>query len=46
MPSTRPEILTNEELVRYAWLEGAANLPLSWVEELIKRLELTLDDNK
>jgi hypothetical protein len=46
MYGIRPEILTTEELVKYAWLEGPERLPAIWVQELIKRLEQTLDDNK
>lgn len=46
MPSLQPEKLTNDELVHYAWLQGADKLPANWVAELIKRLEHTLDDNK
>jgi hypothetical protein len=38
--------LTTAELVHYAWLMGPDKLPPNWVEELIKRLEQTLDDNK
>jgi hypothetical protein len=45
MPSIRPENLTTEELVRYAWLHQE-NLTREWVLELIKRLEATVDDNK
>jgi hypothetical protein len=38
--------LSTPELVHYAWLMGPDKLPPAWVEELIKRLEQTLDDNK
>lgn len=44
MHGIRPENLTNKELVHYAWLTGAAQLPLDWVVELIKRLENSLKE--
>lgn len=44
MSGIQPSVLTNEELVRYARLQPADQLPAAWVEELIKRLEATLDD--
>jgi hypothetical protein len=46
MSGIQPQILTNEELVKYAWLQGADKLDPAWVQELLKRLEATLDDNK
>lgn len=46
MYGIRPESLSTEELVKYAWLEGPEHLPADWVKELLKRLEQTLDDNK
>jgi hypothetical protein len=46
MSGIRPQILTNEELVKYAWLQGVDKLPQQWVAEILKRLEATLDDNK
>lgn len=46
MQGIRPENLTTEELVRYAWVTGPAQLQPEWVAELIKRLEHTLDDLK
>lgn len=41
-----PSRLTDEELVRYArlFLSKETPLPVAWVEELLKRLEATLDD--
>ena len=44
MHGIRPENLTNKELVHYAWLTGAAQLPPAWVEELIKRVEESLKE--
>jgi hypothetical protein len=46
MSGIRPQILTNEELVKYAWLQGVDKLDPTWVQELLERLEATLDDNK
>lgn len=46
MQGIRPENLSLEELVRYAWLTGPAQLTPEWVAELITRLEQTLDDLK
>jgi hypothetical protein len=46
MSGIRPSQLTNEELVRYARLEAPGNLPPEWVEEILKRFEQTLDDNR
>lgn len=46
MYGIRPEKLSNGELVRYAWITGPAQLTPEWIAELIKRLELTLDDLK
>jgi hypothetical protein len=46
MHGIRPENLSDAELVRYARLTGAAQLPPDWVAELIKRLEQKLDDLK
>ena len=46
MQGIRPENMSDEELVRYAWLTGPAKLTPEWVAELIKRLEHKLDDLK
>jgi len=43
MSGIRPENLSDEELVRYAWGIGAAQLTPVWVAELIKRLEKQID---
>lgn len=45
MQGIRPEGLSDEELVRYAYLFGFL-LPSDWVKELVRRLEQKLDDNK
>ena len=41
-----PQLMSTEEIVRYVWLHGAANLPEIWVEELLRRLEALLDDGR
>ena len=46
MHGIRLENLSDEELVRYACLTGAAQLTPDWVAELIKRLEQKLDELK
>ena len=46
MQGIQPQNLTNEELVRYARLMPPGQVPSAWVDELIKRLEATLDDNR
>ena len=46
MHGIRPENLSDEELVRYAWLSDPAHLSPDWVTELIKRFEQKLDDLK
>ena len=46
MQGIQPQNLTNAELVRYASLMPYGQVPAVWVEELIKRLEATLDDNR
>lgn len=43
MSGIRPYGLSNEELLRYCYVMGAANLPTEWVEVLLKRFESTLD---
>lgn len=45
MSGIQPASLTDEELVRYAWLNQEKLTP-EWIKELIRRLERTLDDNK
>jgi len=46
MQEVQPHRLTDAELVRYAYLQGAQNLTAAWIDELIKRLEARLDDNR
>ena len=38
--------LSTAELVHYSWLMGPDKLPPEWVQELITRLEQSLDDNE
>ena len=44
--SIQPQNLTDEELVRYAYLQGHDKLPVAWITEILKRFEAQLDDNK
>ena len=46
LDSLSPRALTNEELVHYATLYPAAELPTVWVEELVKRLADSTDSKK
>lgn len=46
MQGIQPQSLTDEELVRYAHLQGYDKLPPAWVKEIVTRLERHLDDNK
>lgn len=44
----QPSLLTDEELVKYAWLLDKRNMTAAdreWFEELRKRLERLLDEN-
>ena len=45
MSGIQPANLSDEELVRYAWLHQGT-LTREWIKELILRLEQKLDDNK
>lgn len=38
--------LSTFELVHYSWLIGPDKLSPEWIQELIKRLEQSLDDSK
>lgn len=42
MQGIQPQSLTDEELLRYARLNGAETLPAAWTEELLKRFEKLL----
>jgi len=44
MRGIQPSSLTNEELLRYATLVRAEDVPPEWVAELLKRFEELLDD--
>jgi len=46
LDSVNPRPLTNKELVHYATLYAAAELPTAWVEELVKRLAEIADGKK
>lgn len=45
----QPEFLTDEELVKYAWLRDKRDMAHEdriWFEELRKRLEQRIDDDR
>lgn len=42
MRGIQPDTLTDEELARISYVQGAKNLPEHWVQELISRLERIL----
>ena len=42
MRGIQPDTLTDEELARISYVQGAKNLPEYWVQELISRLERIL----
>jgi hypothetical protein len=43
MHGLQPSAMTDIELVHYARLKGVDALDKAWVEELLRRLEKTLD---
>ena len=43
MQTLQPAHLSDEELVRYAYLMGHDKLPVSWVTEIIARFTAQLD---
>lgn len=45
MSGIQPENMSTEELLKYVWLQNF-DVPPAWVEEICRRLEDTLDDNK
>ena len=44
MFGVRPENLSTDELIRYAWLH-IDKLPPEWLEEILKRLEESVDSD-
>lgn len=46
MQDVRPHNLSNDELLRYAYVIGHDKLPTEWVSEIIKRFTSLLDDGK
>jgi hypothetical protein len=46
MQGIRPQQLTNEELLRHAYIIGYDKLPPEWTEEICKRFAALLDDGK
>ena len=46
MQSLQPNNLSDEELLRYAYLMGHDKLPTSWVTEIIVRFTARLDETE
>jgi hypothetical protein len=46
MYGIQPSGLTDRKLLKYARLFGPKDLPAPWVEELLKRLEERVDNDK
>ena len=46
MQGLQPHNLSNEELLRHAYITGYDKLPQEWVEEICKRFAALLDDGK
>ena len=45
MSSIRPQLLSDEELLRYSWVNGVEKLSAEWVTELVARMEKLIDEN-
>jgi hypothetical protein len=46
MQGIQPQRLTDEELLRYVYIQGFDKLPAEWVQELCKRLAARIDANR
>jgi hypothetical protein len=46
MQGIQPQRLTNEELMRLAYITGYDKLPAEWVAEICTRFAASLDDGK
>lgn len=46
MQSIRPQNLTDEELLNYAYLQGYGKLDADWTYELIKRLDRMIKEKE
>ena len=46
MQGIKPETLTNEEFMRYAYLQGLGKLDERWVKELYDRLQRMMDEKE
>jgi hypothetical protein len=46
MQGLQPHNLSNEELLRHAYITGYDKLPPEWVAEICKRFAALLDDGK
>ena len=46
MQGIRPQQLTDEELLNYAYLQGYGNLDEDWTYELLKRLDRMIKEKE
>lgn len=46
MQGIRPQNLSDEELLNYAYLQGYGNLDADWTYELIKRLDRMIKEKE
>lgn len=46
MQDLRPEHLTDEEFMRYAYLKGLSKLDEVWVKQLYDRLQRMIDEKE
>ena len=46
MQGIRPQQLSNNELLRYAYIIGHDKLPVEWIQEITTRFAALLDDGK
>ena len=44
MQGIKPETLTDEEFMKYAYLQGLGKLDERWVKELYDRLQRSIDE--
>lgn len=44
MQGIKPETLTDEEFMKYAYLQGLSKLDERWVKELYDRLQRSIDE--
>ena len=46
MQGIKPETLTDEEFMKYAYLQGLGKLDERWVKELYDRLQRVMDEKE